>query len=610
MGSPFHYLPLESYETVRVITVLPGDEDAEIECMIQHTSLETPKPYIALSYVWGDPTVKKCIRLNGRPFSIAKNLYAFLKQTRDALDDNGFRALFIKDGDQPMMFWVDAICINQEDLAERSQQVQCMKRIYEQSLHVIAWLGLADASSEVTFNKMVQLRTYYDATATALGYVGVNQVVMDSISRADEEIFGNADGPLDLAPWYSMREFFKRDWWERVWIIQESTTDVITSFMCGQRILSRATLDITTIIFLGLVQNPGFRELEKITGIEVALRLFNLRNHRHVGGSDMRLLEVLNFLRGYKATDLRDKVYAGLGLAVDYAPGDMRVDYSLSVADVYVELVRFLLKKSQTLDWLGSVGKSRHQLPELPSWAVDWSYHVARQEFHKYIEREDGSFQPIYSPIGSPPRLSGCTMPFIEGSNLLLQGIYVDRITSLKGPADHGINDTSTERTWAPADWQRSYVNTDERMLTAYFRTIVADVVTKNGKPVGRASDIQWPAELRSDDELSTVTAISSDGPGRSMSSMKSVTGRRCFATTERGYIGLVPSYAELGDEIWVLFGGQVLYVLRVVRKKYMFFGKTEYDFIGECYMHGLMDGEAMQPVMEGRAQLQRVVLR
>src|SRR5437763_1583854 len=103
MDSPFHYIPLESYETVRVITVLPGDEDAEIECMIEHTSLEAPKPYIALSYVWGDPTVKKCIRLNGHSFSITENLYMFLQQTRDALDDNGFRTLFINDGDQPMM---------------------------------------------------------------------------------------------------------------------------------------------------------------------------------------------------------------------------------------------------------------------------------------------------------------------------------------------------------------------------------------------------------------------------------------------------------------------------------------------------------------------------
>src|SRR5204862_3887465 len=120
-------------------------------------------------------------------------------------------------------------------------------------------------------------------------------------------------------------------------------------------------------------------------------------------------------------------------------------------------------------------------------------------------------------------------------------------------------------------DRQRPYVNSDERMLTAYFRTVVADVVYKDGKPVGRTSHIQWPAELRSDDDLSAVTAISSFSSGRSWSMMKSATGRRCFATTERGYIGLVPSYAEPGDEIWVLLGGQVLYVLRAFRKKYLF---------------------------------------
>src|SRR5947207_2467980 len=87
MDSRFQYTPLEPYETARVITILPGDDDTEIECMIQHTSLETPKPYIALSYVWGDPTVKKCICLNGRPFFITENLYVLLHQMRIGLNE-------------------------------------------------------------------------------------------------------------------------------------------------------------------------------------------------------------------------------------------------------------------------------------------------------------------------------------------------------------------------------------------------------------------------------------------------------------------------------------------------------------------------------------------
>jgi hypothetical protein len=147
-------------------------------------------------------------------------------------------------------------------------------------------------------------------------------------------------------------------------------------------------------------------------------------------------------------------------------------------------------------------------------------------------------------------------------------------------------------------------------MLTAYFRTVVADVVMENGMLISRASYIKWPLDLRSDDDLLSVTAIGPYTNGRLRSSVKSATGRRCFATTKRGYMGLVPSYAEIGDEIWVLLGGQVLYVLREAGKKYVLFGEKEYEFIGECYIHGLMDGEAMQPLNEGRAQLQTVALK
>jgi hypothetical protein len=383
----FQYSPLETDDTTRVVVVLPGDEGAEVKCMIQHTSLEKPRPYIAISYMWGDPTSRQSIRLDGHPFPVTENLNAFLQAVRDGYD---YYAHFMNSSDELVAFWIDAICINQEDLAERSRQVQRMKQIYERSAGVIAWLGVEDVNSDVAFSKIAQLRSYYDAKAAVLGYRGVNSAIIDNMSRADEEIFGSIDGPLDLVPWKALHEFFDRGWWRRTWIVQESTTDVITSFVCGRHVIPRVTMDIVVVIFLGIMFVPGLEALEKITGIEVPLRLYNFRHERQRGGQAMHLLQVLKYLRIYAATDLRDKVYAGLGLAVDYVPGEMQVDYSLSVAEVYIELVRYLLKKCQTLDWLGLVGRSAHQVPGLPSWAPDWSYYVGRENFHKYLKCVDG----------------------------------------------------------------------------------------------------------------------------------------------------------------------------------------------------------------------------
>ena len=66
-----------------------------------------------------------------------------------------------------------------------------------------------------------------------------------------------------------------------------------------------------------------------------------------------------------------------------------------------------------------------------------------------------------------------------------------------------------------------------------------------------------------------------------------SITGRRLFTTTDE-HVGIAPPYVKEGDIICVLFGGQTLYVLRPLADG------DDYFFLGECYVYGMMDGEAM----------------
>lgn len=86
--------------------------------------------YFALSYNWGDSACTKTIILNGEPFQVTKNLYI-------ALDKNRTVEIF----NTRYMLWVDAICINQEDLQERNLQVQRMQHIYKQGFVTYTWLG-------------------------------------------------------------------------------------------------------------------------------------------------------------------------------------------------------------------------------------------------------------------------------------------------------------------------------------------------------------------------------------------------------------------------------------------------------------------------------------
>ena len=78
---------------------------------------------------------------------------------------------------------------------------------------------------------------------------------------------------------------------------------------------------------------------------------------------------------------------------------------------------------------------------------------------------------------------------------------------------------------------------------------------------------------------------------------------RRSIAITKRRYISAIAQEAQLGDLVCVLFGCSVPVVLR---KRI----GEEYQFVGECYIHGLMDGEAIRAWKEGELVEEIVELR
>lgn len=89
-------------------------------------SLESRPVYKALSYTWGDVNDVTPILLNGRPFLATKNLEKALRRLSMLGED--------------VIFWIDALCINQADNDERSSQVRLMRAIYENTEEVLVWL--------------------------------------------------------------------------------------------------------------------------------------------------------------------------------------------------------------------------------------------------------------------------------------------------------------------------------------------------------------------------------------------------------------------------------------------------------------------------------------
>lgn len=104
-------------KAIRLVEILKGNSNSEkISCKFHYHDLQDSAPYTALSYTWGDPIDAKEILVDDRVLKIRDNLWRFLQQAREHYSST--------------LFWIDSICIDQENVSERNHQVSLMKNIY------------------------------------------------------------------------------------------------------------------------------------------------------------------------------------------------------------------------------------------------------------------------------------------------------------------------------------------------------------------------------------------------------------------------------------------------------------------------------------------------
>ncbi|KAH6951964.1 heterokaryon incompatibility protein-domain-containing protein [Fusarium avenaceum] len=129
------YQPLDrSQREIRILYLLLGKCDDPVRCELHIVSLSDKPGYEALSYAWGNQSVRFAIEVDGEEAYITTNLY------------NGLRRLRLTE--RTRHIWADALCINQSDDVERSNQVGLMRDIYSLTNQAILWLGdFSDAES-------------------------------------------------------------------------------------------------------------------------------------------------------------------------------------------------------------------------------------------------------------------------------------------------------------------------------------------------------------------------------------------------------------------------------------------------------------------------------
>ncbi|EEU48211.1 uncharacterized protein NECHADRAFT_75566 [Fusarium vanettenii 77-13-4] len=360
------------------IRLLEVPSDGSEDWGLITVSLDDNPEYFALSYVWGEEKDLKKIALQGQDKEVTPNLASALSHIRSG--NIGRTSTPIK------YLWADAICINQEDIYERSQQVQLMSRIFKCAQAVCAWVGPKDHSRAFeTIRELAnEVALHYSSYVpndrdehVSFGILDMPPFELEWLQRHPSlcSKTPNTEGKFKNDAWNSIGDLFLEKYWERVWIYQEVVlASRLHLFSSGGMTLSRqdlfmfaqsyTELDLKTKIRRGKVQRPEFLCQEVWEG----LRWFPPHHGIDSLRDAWKIIIMNDTLRPIKefwaecglcpswkqsiaatrlvAKDPKDYIY-GL-LAITQIP--MTPDYTKSDAEVYTEFVERWIEASLELE--------------------------------------------------------------------------------------------------------------------------------------------------------------------------------------------------------------------------------------------------------------------
>jgi hypothetical protein len=550
--------------------------------------------YEALSYVWGANDEKIDITVNKNVFPVTPNLASALRHLRHPLEK---RAL-----------WIDQICINQDNNSEKSEQVRAMAWIYKNASKVLVWLGWETISLS---NPHIRL------DFTDMEWILVRQLIdtfaddrhLDCwrcFSRSDE---GTLTTSKDFfSAFNALDRFMRMPWWTRIWTVQEICLARRAEIFVGHHSASWEDFELAAwnvrnhrvgccMKLFGVLQYDFRRAIDHF--YQPIWDIWKQRTPRTLYGGYCDSILTFQEFRHRESKDPRDKIYGVLGLQnlLHIAP-----NYDQHFSQVYMDLTLQFINIS--LNLLVLVGDNNHahfRHLDLPSWTVDWRQSSMAAHRYRYRFYQYRSFCASNRTTASPQLLNG--------SSLKLRGHRIDAIASIaysdtfeKGSdVYHPLQQFSLSHrsSFPPKDiYPLGGTNED-----AFWRTMINDrVIDQEGiRPVTKGEEAHFHTFS------SAFRAWSSeDAYHRVATACEASLHSRSFFSTQKGYIGTGPITAKVGDEVWVLFGGNVPFVVRRASSSSGRDGSANAEeltceLIGDCYVHGIMNGEAMhwpnQPV-------------
>ncbi|OAA57293.1 Heterokaryon incompatibility [Cordyceps fumosorosea ARSEF 2679] len=617
----YPYQALNLPHETRIVNIQPGKFQDDIICSISHMPLENapaPEPYEALSYCWGKSTNVEFI-----PPDDTLVAYAYGSEDgqhgsipfRDMLDHPELhrtyvtfggqlpRGTIICDGtpvevggelhrairrirseDEPLRIWIDALCIDQDNVAERNKHVLVMGAIYAGAAHVRIWLGEDTGVESLGLQVLsgildIARESISDAEFSTLRTFEIRKRLLTNPKTAE----------LD---WESLELLFNRAWFRRIWVLQEAAN------------ATRATVHIGSGSedWDWLAQSMHFARTFKL---DTVLRSFAMKSlsvmqwlrDARAGPKapiSVPLLDILEETRVFDSTVPADKIYAVLALACRSVR--VPVDYAARPEDVFTGLAVEFLQETGSLDVL-----SHCMLPattsslRLPSLLATVEAIESTRAITRLADTPEGMGAPTYGlrrvDAGTASLPHGTSLPERNHSRRLHHmGEARAALLDIYGVASPGGAPTpevreAMARTFACGRTREQAPLGPDFLLGFDLHGMVtcADETFEGA--------CRWMVQ-----EATGASETSREGRAfhkRMTRAYEQLAGsherwcfNRRFARTTRG-LGWVVNGAQIGDVVVLLYGGNYPFVLREQ-------GKDRYVMVGDCYLDQYMDGEGL----------------
>lgn len=618
-GQPYEYTPLPEPDEpaepggnilmvptmlwTRLVTIHPGEYDDEIAVDLSDFALEEtdesrlrerrvatpeyrasasepepepepaqPEPlyYEALSYVWGSPEDPSSVFVGGgrRVIPITRNLDVAMRHLRYP--------------DRPRVVWIDALCIDQANLGEKSRQVGYMGYVYWSAPRVVVWLGPEADDSHHAMDLLNSVGEKIQVDWKTMAY--------SCVAEEDEAVWGwrrhERDLPMDDRDWAAVWAFAKRPWFRRIWVRQEV-------FKAGDEALVYCG---RSCISLDLLRRGLYRVTCRNGSIEADTASSVLRPN-YFSITDLRYR-----IRGALCTDPRDYVYGLLFILAEFRPLAITPDYSKSLGEVYQGVVLRHIDTSGNMALLEACGDDpsdpEHSPPpgniKLPSWVPNWT---------------SGNDVPFYLGITRRFLPFGASTEYIGDGILSAAGVMKAVIRDIvELDATSHLRFSASVRSLVPRDAADSRYPGGGSLWDAYRVALCGNCLKDRTLP----PDIS--AYMDTEDSHNALEGIvHGEEPPESLGDANlwhntSAEYAMCyqaqlglqssrFFIAEDGLMGWAPKQARPGDRVATMLGSQTPTVLRPAPSP----GAERYEVVGPCYLHGFMFGEAfLGPFPEG----------